>query len=141
MAAALAALSLCTNAQDKAALWLTKSDKSVLFELQKDGASFTGNAPAEVSIEVDPGKTYQTMDGFGFALTGGSAMHMIRMDKASRAALLKELFDTEGSHIGVSYLRVSIGASDLNQFVFTYDDLPSGQTDVNMGQAVGTFVW
>ena len=31
--------------------------------------------------------------------------------------------------IAVSYLRISLGASDLNSEVFSYDDMPSGQTD------------
>ncbi len=47
-------------------------------------------------------------------------------------ALLKELFLTDSTHIGVSYLRVSIGASDLSVAPFTYNDLPTGETDVNM---------
>src|ERR1019366_5327744 len=34
--------------------------------------------------------------------------------------------------IGISYLRLSIGASDLNSFVFSYDDLASGNTDMNL---------
>ena len=34
----------------------------------------------------------------------------------------------------MSYLRVSIGASDLNERVFSYDDLPAGQTDPEMAK-------
>ena len=75
-------------------------------------------------INVDDKQTYQSVDGFGFALTGGSAMHIIRMNAESRAKLLHELFATDGDNIGVSYLRVSIGSSDLNEHVFSYDDLP-----------------
>ncbi len=56
------------------------------------------------------------------------------MDAASRDALLKNLFATEGTSIGVSYLRVSIGASDLNERVFSYDDLPPGQVDHDMAR-------
>ena len=47
----------------------------------------------------------------------------------ARAVLLKELFSTEGNSIGTSYLRVTIGASDLDDHVFSYDDLPPGETD------------
>ena len=57
------------------------------------------------TIEIDPTKTYQTIDGFGYTLTGGSAEHIVRMDAASRDALLQELFATDGTNIGVSYLR------------------------------------
>jgi glucosylceramidase len=51
------------------------------------------------------------------------------MDPTKRKALLKELFATSGNNIGVSYLRMSIGASDLNEYVYSYDDLPPGETD------------
>jgi len=34
----------------------------------------------------------------------------------------------------VSYLRVSIGSSDMNDHVFTYDDLPQGETDPNLSK-------
>jgi glucosylceramidase len=42
---------------------------------------------------------------------------------------LKELFLTDDNGIGVSYLRVSIGASDLDDHVFSYCDLSPGQSD------------
>jgi len=72
------------------------------------------------------------MDGFGFTLTGGSAqlLHLMSTDK--RAALLEELFGTKENGIGISYLRISIGASDLSDRVFSYCDLPEGQTDVEL---------
>ncbi|WP_204353252.1 glycoside hydrolase family 30 protein [Pedobacter yulinensis] len=81
-------------------------------------------------IIVDQSVRYQPVEGFGFALTGGSAQHLIAMDPAKRKMLLRELFGREG--IGISYLRLSIGASDLNAFVFSYNDLPAGETDVKL---------
>jgi glucosylceramidase len=56
------------------------------------------------------------------------------MDPAKRASLIQELFGVAGKEIGISYLRVSIGSSDLNDHVFTYDDLPPGQTDPDMAK-------
>jgi glucosylceramidase len=46
--------------------------------------------------------------------------------------LLMELFGNEDNSIRVSYLRISIGASDLDSAVFSYDDMPPGQTDVEL---------
>lgn len=69
------------------------------------------------------------MDGFGYTLTGGSAQHLFSMNAPARAALLRELFAHDGTNIGVSYLRISIGASDLDERPFSYDDMPPGQTD------------
>ena len=56
----------------------------------------------------------------------------MKMSPGSRKALLQELFSENGKSIGVSYLRISIGASDLNDFVFSYDDLPDGETDFEL---------
>jgi glucosylceramidase len=115
------------------ALWLTTPDKSVLFEKQNTELSFSGDTSNAYSvIKVNESQAYQNMDGFGYTLTGGSAMLLHQMGPTERAALLQELFGTEGNNIGVSYLRVSIGASDLDDRVFSYSDLPAGETDPEM---------
>jgi glucosylceramidase len=120
-----------TNAQKtiQANLWLTKADRSVLFQKQKDTLTFKPASGNSFTINIDDKQTYQSIDGFGFALTGGSAMHIIHMNPDNRVALLKELFATNANNIGISYLRLSIGASDLNERVFSYDDMPKGKTD------------
>ncbi|RZK94437.1 MAG: glucosylceramidase, partial [Hymenobacter sp.] len=104
------------------AVWLTMPDRSALFYNQPTGLNFGTATNSDATIAVDTTQTYQTMDGFGYSLTGGSAYVLSQMTAANRAALLKELFATDGSNIGVSYLRVSIGASDLNASPYTYDD-------------------
>ncbi len=129
---ALALLPLPSLAQTNATLWLTKSDRSALLAQQSPTLAFSKEAPTGQIIDVDSAKTYQTMDGFGYALTGGSAMLLHHMDPAERAALLHNLFTTKGDGIGVSYLRLTIGSSDMNDHVYSYDDLAEGQTDVDM---------
>jgi glucosylceramidase len=125
---------LSAHAQKDVSLWLTNPDRSALFQLQAPPIPIT-NAPATNQIiDVDSKKTYQTIDGFGFALTGGSAQLIVHMDPAARAALLHELFAVDGDNIGVSYLRLSVGSSDMNDHVFSYDDLPAGQTDPTMAK-------
>src|ERR1700679_3919405 len=74
------------------------------------------------------------MDGFGFALTGGSAQLLMHMDSSQRSDLLKQLFGTGDGAIGVSYLRISIGSSDMNDHAFTYDDLAPGETDPSLAK-------
>jgi glucosylceramidase len=113
-------------------VWLTNPDQSALFARQQVKLQFGVPINTYPVINVDDKKTYQSIDGFGFALTGGSAMHIIRMNKESRAKLLHEIFATDGNNIGVSYLRISIGSSDLNDHVFSYDDLPDGAIDTAM---------
>lgn len=109
--------------------WLTKPDKSVLFQKQTSQESFGKITNTNPSIYIDDTKRFQSMDGFGYTLTGGSATLIQGMKTADRQVLLQELFATDGNNIGVSYLRISIGASDLSDHAFSYDDLPEGQTD------------
>ncbi|MGB9465722.1 MAG: glycoside hydrolase family 30 beta sandwich domain-containing protein [Candidatus Acidiferrum sp.] len=126
---ALAPGSLHSQKRGDVQLWLTNADKSALFELQKPLLRFSKSSSDEPTIGVKDRQTFQKIDGFGFALTGGSAKHLAHMDAAKRAALLRELFAVDDKNIGISYLRISIGASDLNEFVYSYDDMPEGQTD------------
>lgn len=118
----------------QAELWLTKADKSVLFQKQNEKVNFGSTSNVLPSIYVDDSKRFQSMDGFGYTLTGGSAQLLAKMNVADRAKLLQELFATDQNNIGVSYLRISIGASDLSDHVFTYDDLPAGQTDLRLAK-------
>ena len=111
--------------------YLTKPDKSALFEKQEIGISVATDNSLP-TIEVQPEKTFQEMDGFGYTLTGGSAFHINNMSAAKRHELLTELFAFDKENIGISYLRISLGASDLDAEVFSYNDLPEGETDVNM---------
>ncbi len=109
--------------------WLTRGDSTVLLSKQSTVLSFGTIANSSSTIEVDSTQTYQTVDGFGYTLTGGSAYVINRLGAADKASLLNELFGSAPHSIGISYLRLSIGASDLNAAVFTYDDMPAGQTD------------
>jgi glucosylceramidase len=115
-----------TNDMD---LWLTKANQSVLLQKQTGVLSFGSTANSYPYLDVDSTNSYQSIDGFGYTLTGGSAFLINNMPASSKVGLLDELFGSGASSIGVSFLRVSIGASDLSQFVFSYNDMPAGQTD------------
>ncbi len=115
--------------------WLTTPDKAFLFQKTSWTLNFGTTGNSYPVIEIDTTQQFQTIDGFGFTLTGGSA-YLInqKLTATQREDLLKELFLTEKNGIGISYLRVSIGASDLDARVFSYDDLPAGQTDPELLQ-------
>ncbi len=113
--------------------WVTTADRTKLFERQQETITLsTANKGWGTPIVIDDKQTYQTMDGFGFSLTGGSAGLLIKMNAAERAALLKQLFAVDGENAGISYIRLSIGASDMNSYVFSYNDMPEGQKDFEL---------
>lgn len=112
--------------------WVTTGDRANLLQKQPNLIPFSSATNTNPTVDVDSTITYQTIDGFGYTLTGGSAYHINRLSAAQKSSLLQELFGTSETSIGISYLRVSIGASDLNAEVFSYDDMPAGQTDVTL---------
>jgi len=102
---------------------MTRGDRDVLFNKQNVKLVFSGGGSAATTIEVDTTQTFQSIDGFGYALTGGSASLLNSLPAATLDPLLKELFLWDSTNIGISYLRISIGASDLSASTFTYDDI------------------
>lgn len=112
--------------------WLTKGDQSVLLKKQSTVLGFGTTYNTYQNIEVSDATTYQSIDGFGYTLTGGSAEVINQLNASKKQELLQELFGFSENSISLSYLRISIGASDLNAEPFTYNDLAPGQTDPDL---------
>jgi glucosylceramidase len=120
-----------TAKNSEVAFWLTNGDQSALLQQQNTVLNFSTAQNSNPTIEVNEAEKFQTIDGFGYTLTGGSAGLINAMDNSAKDALLEEIFSTKKNGIGVSYLRISIGASDLSAETFTYNELPAGKTDIN----------
>jgi glucosylceramidase len=114
--------------------WVTRDANSVLQPMQP--VAFSRSSPQEAlpTIEVDESRTFQPIEGFGFALTGGSAYLLAGLPAADRAELLEELFGLTEDAVGLSCLRLSIGASDLGWRDFTYWDLEPGTADPDLAR-------
>ena len=72
--------------------WVTRGANALLQPMQP--VAFSRSLPPDAlpTIEVDDSRTFQPIEGFGFALTGGSAYLLAGLAAADRAALLQELF-------------------------------------------------
>lgn len=117
----------------KALLYRTSMDQSELLnkiEIKQNKVSDSISVGS--TITLNPSVTYQKMDGFGYTLTGGSSLHLHKMNASARAKILEELFGKGPNSIGVSYLRISVGASDLDEYPWSYNDLPPGKTDPDL---------
>ena len=115
-------------ANEAVSIWMTTADQSKLLA-QQTSINFAADAGTNATtVTVDENTTYQGIDGFGFTLTGGSA-GLLNGLGGNQAAVLGELFGTGSGQIGISYLRISIGASDLSSSDFTYDQVAG---DFNM---------
>ncbi|MFZ9145177.1 MAG: glycoside hydrolase family 30 protein [Aquirufa sp.] len=89
--------------------------KSFFQKTDQLNADFTG-----AKIKIHPEQSFQSIDGFGFTLTGGSAQLIQQLEPSKRAAILQELFGPNG----ISVLRIGVGATDLDATVFSYEDKP-----------------
>jgi len=80
------------NKQDDASssgdvsFWLTKGDQSVLLQKQNVNLTFGTKSNHYSTITVDTTQTFQTIDGFGYTLTGASAYLINHMSAANRDA-------------------------------------------------------
>jgi len=137
VACALPAISVhvpTTTASDTTVeVWLTTGDGSEKLQRQSDISLSPGSGSNSLQIQVDEDITYQQMDGFGAALTDSAAWLISNtLDVTQTYALLNKLFSpTDG--IGISYVRLAMGASDFVASThYTYDDMPPGLTDTDL---------
>ena len=124
-------LAACSNSDDAekpvvpvptgdVAIYTTTS--SLTRDLTRDAVNFSPKDNlAPTTITLNPAEQYQTMDGFGAAITGSTCYNLLLMKPADRHAFLTETFsDKDG--FGFSYIRISIGCSDFSLSEYTCCD-------------------
>ena len=113
-------------------VWLTTDDQSKKLQ-QQAAISFSTATGGANPIVVDETKVYQQVEGFGasFTDTTGYALNELAT-AAGRNAAMTNLFTRNGGGIGLGFVRNPMGASDLSRSIYSYDDLPAGQTDTNL---------
>ncbi len=110
--------------------WLTRGDTQKKLEPQPELTSQSGTSDSGSKIDVSSENLYQEIDGFGAALTNSSAW--LLYNSTNRDELMNLLFSREEG-IGISYIRLPMGASDFtSQPAYTYNDRPQGFTDLDL---------
>lgn len=116
----------------KANVWVTTGDESRKLAKDLDATIYKATATTAPIITIDASQELQEIEGFGAALTGSSAYLLNqKMSVTQRNILLNDLFNPEVG-IGITYLRVTMGASDFSLADFTYNDIPTNETDFNL---------
>lgn len=115
--------------QAEVEVWLTRGDQTKLLSSENSLSFVPGSGATGNKINIDADTGYQTMSGFGAAMTDSSAwLIQNEVTAPQRNALMNQLFSpTTG--IGISYLRVPVGASDLSLNPYTYNDQSGNHTD------------
>lgn len=84
-----------------------------------------------ITLEVNRERTYQTIEGFGGALTEACSMNLLRLSEPERNLLMRKIF-LKRFGAGFDVLRLPIGAPDFadgKRGSYTYDDSPGNKLD------------
>ncbi|NDV80496.1 glycoside hydrolase family 30 beta sandwich domain-containing protein [Bacteroides sp. 51] len=116
-----ALITSCTS-DNHVSVYLTTNDRTQ--DLSYQNIELIGKTlPTETTITLDPTTRYQTIDGFGSAVTGSTCYNLMQMTVENRTQFLTETFSHEKGY-GHSYIRISIGCSDFSLSEYTCCDIP-----------------
>lgn len=128
-AAWLVAAPLAAKPRDVAQAWISSEAGPELLARQPDLAwSSAPPRPGRTVLRIDAGARFQQFFGVGTALTDASVILLQALPTAQRATLLAELFGPPPG-LGLSILRLPIGASDFSTLHYSLDDTPDNQPD------------
>ena len=92
---------------------------SLTRDLTRDAVNFSSKDNlAPTSITLNPTEQYQTMDGFGAAITGATCFNLLQMKPEDRHAFLTETFSALISILGLP----GKNSSSLQEFM---DNIPA----------------
>lgn len=115
------ASSTTVRANESVSVWMTTKDKSKLLQQQGNVTFAPDGGSNSTTITVNEGSTYQSIDGYGYTLTQGSAKLISNMSAGNQSSLLNELFNPS-SGIAISVIRIGVGATDLSDYSYSYRD-------------------
>jgi glucosylceramidase len=110
------------SAKNKTVTVYTTADSSNLRISQTDKLTFKDLSQpmeGEISVFVNPDKTFQTLIGIGAAITDASAEVFAKLSKEKRQEFLQAYFDKDKG-IGYTLARTNIHSCDFSSDMYTY---------------------
>jgi glucosylceramidase len=119
-------ISIRAQKRGQVTVFQTLYDSTELFQQKKSITINKNDVSAKTVIEIDLSRKFQKINGFGSSMTGSSAYVFNKyLSPERRKRVYEDLFDSHKG-IGISYMRMNIGASDFSSHNYSYDDLPDG---------------
>ena len=109
-------------------MWVTSADETKKLAPQPPQQAL-GPAAGDEAISIDTSKHFQKVHGFGAAMTDASAEVLSALPNDKRRAIMAELFGRANGGLGLSFTRLTVGASDFSSSDYSYDDSPSNAPD------------
>jgi glucosylceramidase len=111
-----------------AEMWLTTADETRKLASQPLQPA-TASASGDEAVTIDTSRHFQKMHGFGAAMTDASAQLLSDLPDEKRKAIMAELFGRANGGLGLSFTRLTVGASDFSTSDYSYDDTPGNVPD------------
>lgn len=131
----LAALSACSTPR----IWANTLETGQISAWRTDARGFwhpldalawrTAEPVSPSGVHLDPEQRFQSVLGFGAALTGASCYLLEHLDPGRRTAILDQCFGASGLRFSVA--RTSIGSSDYSLTAYSFDDTPAPDPDLS----------
>lgn len=122
----------CTSIEQRGAppaqMWLTTADETQKLTPQLLVASDVA-AGGDEAVTIDTRQRFQKIQGFGAAMTDASAQLLSELAPDRRRAVMAELFGRANEGLGLSFTRLTVGASDFSPTHYSYDDAPGNTPD------------
>ena len=113
---------------------LTTHDQTKLLSPQS-AVKFSAGGPTANQIVVDESQQYQPIEGFGASFTDSATYLLgVVVPPSTLTSTMHDLFTRDGNGIGLSFMRIPMGATDIARSVYSFDDLPTGQTDTSLSK-------
>lgn len=95
--------------------------------LQSSVANFTSNPMiSDILFTVDSSVEYQTIFGFGGAMTDAAAINIRTLSNGTQQKLIESYYGNKGSKY--TFCRIPIAGTDFSTRPYTYDDTPGDVT-------------
>lgn len=125
----------CATVQPRAPapaeMWVTTADEAQKLAPQPEQPAVRP-ASGDEPIAIDSSRHFQKMHGFGAAMTDASAQLLSQLSEGQRRAVMAELFGRGPGGLGLSFTRLTVGASDFSTRQYSYDDTPGNVPDPDL---------
>ena len=109
-------------------MWVTTADETEKL-VSHALPPAVGRAAGDEAVTIDTSRRFQKMHGFGAAMTDASALLLSGLRADKREAIMAELFGRANGGLGLSFTRLTVGASDFSTSDYSYDDTPGNVPD------------
>lgn len=119
------------GAPEPVQVWVTSADQIEKLAPKPDAIA-EGTSTGTEEVTIDSSRRFQRMYGFGAAMTDASAEVLSSLPPDKRHALMEELFSRANGGLGLSFTRLTVGASDFSRTHYSYDDTPANAADPDL---------